>query len=69
MVITIHECGENDYCRINVTVGNNDCRMAWTEKYGTEIRVHRRNLFEVMLEIASWVNNEMCEECLFDVEG
>ena len=67
MVITIYEGYDKGYCWLSITSGNSDCREAWRKKYGGDVRVHCKNLFTVMLEMSSWANNEMCEECVFDV--
>ena len=37
-------------------------------KYGTDIPCTTRNLYTKMVEIAKWCNNEIMEECLFEVE-
>lgn len=68
MVITIYEGFDKEYCYMSLTSGNSECRDAWRKKYGGDVTVHCKNLFTVMLEMSSWANNEMCEECIFDVE-
>ncbi len=71
MVITIYDGFDREkYCYMNMTSGNFECRDAWRKKYGGggDLIVHRKDLLTVMLEISSWANNEMCEECMFDVE-
>ena len=68
MVITIYGGYDKRYCWLGITSGNYDCRDAWRKKYGGNIMVNVGNLFTVMEEISSWANNEMCEECTFDIE-
>lgn len=40
----------------------------WHKKYGSKVVVDIKDLLSVMNEISYWVNNEIGEECMFDVE-
>ena len=41
----------------------------FTDKYDSVVLViPKTNLFEVMTELADWSNNELNEECIFEVE-
>ena len=68
MVITITDGYDKNYCWLSITKGDFDCRDAWRKKYGGDVRVNTKDLLTVMWEISSWANNEMCEECTFDME-
>ena len=56
---------ESVYGDKGVIVGSKDERFQ--KAWGWKNRVSRENLFDVMNEIASWVNNELKEECLFEM--
>ena len=40
----------------------------FSEAWGGSNRVTKANLFTCMKELASWVNNELNEEAIFEVE-
>lgn len=62
MVITIYEGYDNSY----VLLGSKDERFS--KAYGRVVRIPTNLLYKNLSEISAWVNNELGEECLFDVD-
>ena len=62
MTITIYEGIDNSY----VILKSKDERF--TSHYGTNFKVHVCQLFKTMEEMATYINNKLNEECLFEVE-
>ena len=62
MTITIYEGYDKSY----VILGSKDERFS--KEYGSLMRVYTSNLYKDLTEVAKWVNNELGEECLFEVD-
>ena len=62
MIVTIHE--GND--KAHVVLGSKDKRFAqaWGEVYKCPVS----NIYRDLSQITYWCNNELKEECLFEVE-
>ena len=62
MTITIY-----DSVKPNKVIVENK-RDKFVERYGhINIYVDKKDLFSVMQEMSKWVNNELKEECLFEI--
>ena len=61
MVVGIHE--GND--KTHVMLGSKDTRFA--EHWGSIYKVPVSNIYKDLEVVASWVNNALKEECLFEV--
>lgn len=62
MTITIYEGYSIGY----VLLGSKDERFH--RHYGNIVRTSLTCLYATMTDIAKWVNNELGEECLFDID-
>jgi len=64
MVITIYE----GYDKSEVILGSRDeeFRKIWVRSHGAKIRTD--NLYRELCAVASWVNNDLGEECLFEID-
>lgn len=62
MIITIHEGYDKSY----ILLGSKDERYA--KSWGNVHRVRVTDLYRELNSIANWVNNELGEECLFEVD-
>lgn len=62
MTITIYEGHNKTY----ISLGSNDVRFA--NHWGVFYRVPVSNLYKELSDITSWANNELGEECLFEVD-
>jgi len=62
MTITIHE-GYDRHC---ILINSKDERF--TSVYGNDCRISTISLYRDLSNIASWVNNTLGEECLFEVD-
>ena len=62
MTLTIYEGHDKTY----IMLGSHDERFA--KQYGTVYVVPTNNLYRELADIASWCNNELWEECLFEVD-
>ena len=61
MVITIYEGYDKSY----VMLGSKDERFR--KEWGEVVKIPSTMFYRNLSEIASWVNNELDEECLFEV--
>lgn len=67
MTVTIYEGYDKTY----IMLGSKDERFAkaWGRKvYGGAYKVPVSNLYKDLSAVASWANNELGEECLFEVD-
>jgi hypothetical protein len=62
MVITIYEGYDKSY----ILLGAKDERF--TRTWGSTLRIPTDNIYKELGEIASWVNNELGEACLFEID-
>jgi len=62
MTITIYEGYDKTY----IMLGSKDERFAKT--WGSVFKVPTSNIFKDLQQVASWCNNELGEECLFEIE-
>ena len=62
MTITIYEGYDKHY----VLLGSKDERFA--RAWGNVYKVSATNMYRDLSDIASWVNNTLGEECLFEVD-
>lgn len=62
MVITIYEGYDKSY----VLLGSKDERFA--KNYGSVMRVFTNNLYRELADISAWINNDLEEECLFEID-
>ena len=62
MTITIYEGYDKSY----IMLGSKDKRFA--EAWGSVFRVPASNIYKDLASVASWANNELGEECLFEVD-
>ncbi|MBQ6483080.1 MAG: hypothetical protein IJI45_18395 [Anaerolineaceae bacterium] len=62
MIVTIYEGYDDGY----VLLGSKDERFH--QAWGNVVRVSNKNLYRNLTEIATWVNNDLGEECLFEVD-
>ena len=62
MTITIYEGYDNSY----ITLGCKDERF--NRRYGGFLRVPTTSAYKDLAEVASWCNNDLGEECLFEVD-
>lgn len=62
MVITIYEGYDKSY----ILLGSKDERYA--QAWGNVHRVRVTDLYRELASITNWVNNELGEECLFEVD-
>ena len=46
-----------------------DCKdKRFVERYGGRVFAEGRNFYLASVEISKWVNNELKEECLFEID-
>lgn len=62
MTITIYEGYDKSY----IMLGSKDERF--TKAWGSVFKVPTSNIFKDLQQIASWCNNDLGEECLFEIE-
>lgn len=62
MIITIYEGYDKSY----IMLGSKDERFA--KAWGSVFKVPTSNIFKDLQQVASWCNNELGEECLFEIE-
>lgn len=62
MVITIYEGYDNSY----IILGSKDERFA--KEWGSICKIPAKSIYKDFAQIASWVNNDLGEECLFEVD-
>lgn len=62
MTITIYEGNDKSY----VLFGSKDQRFA--QAWGSVFRCPVSNIYRDLSQITTWCNNELKEECLFEVE-
>lgn len=62
MVITIYEGYDNQYVILDAR------RDEFHERYGRILRVPCTEIYKTFAELSNWVNNELLEECLFEVD-
>ena len=62
MTITIYEGYDDSY----VLVGSKDERFRAV--WGNMMTIPTRLVYKNLEEISSWVNNELSEECLFEID-
>ena len=62
MVITIYEGYDKSY----VILGSKN--EEFHKAYGSLVRVSTNGIYTALAEIATWCNNELGEECLFEVD-
>ena len=62
MTLTIYEGYDKSY----VTVSSKDERF--TKEWGSFIRVPASAVYRQLADISKWVNNELEEECLFEID-
>ena len=62
MIITIYEGYDNSYIMLGSK--NKEFRKA----YGEVVKIPNSLIYKNLAEISSWVNNELDEECLFEVD-
>lgn len=62
MTITIYEIPNSNY--VVLKTKNEDFKKRYGESFG----IPEVKLFKTMVEIAIWANNELHEECLFEVD-
>ncbi len=62
MTITIYEGYDSSYVIIKAKNEN------FRKRYGGQLEVPVTELFKTMLEISVWVNNDLGDACLFEVE-
>lgn len=62
MTITIYEGYDSSY----ILLGSKDERFQ--KEWGQAVRVPVGLIYRNLAEIAAWVNNELEEECLFEVD-
>lgn len=63
MIITIYEGYDNSY----IMLGSKD--EVFQKKYGSKLTVNtKRGLYNVLADISNWCNNEIGDECLFEVD-
>lgn len=62
MTITIYEGYTKDYV---ILKSNNE---DFKKKFGEQLNVYcNTRMYKVLSEFSSWVNNELGEECLFEI--
>lgn len=62
MTITIYEGYDKSY----IMLGSKDERFA--KAWGSVFKVPTSNIFKDLQQVASWCNNDLGEECLFEIE-
>lgn len=62
MTITIYEGYDKGY----VLIGSKDKRFS--EAWGDVYKVHKDNLYRDLVILTEWVNNDLGEECLFEID-
>lgn len=62
MTLTVFEGYDNSY----VLVASKDERF--TKAWGKFIRVPSSQVYRQLADIASWVNNSLDEDCLFEID-
>lgn len=62
MTITIYAGYDKTY----ILLGSKDERFG--REFGNTVRIPVTNIYKNLCEIASWCNNELDEECLFEVD-
>lgn len=62
MTITIYQGYDNSY----IMVGSKDERFAAT--WGNVVKVPNNQIYNELSNIAAWVNNDLGEECLFEID-
>ena len=62
MVLTIYEGFDNSY----IMVGGRS--KEFMDRYGSTYRVSKDNFYKALAEISEWANNELGEECLFEID-
>lgn len=62
MIITIYEGYDKSY----VMLGSKDERFS--KAWGNVVKISVSNIYRDLAQICSWCNNELGEECLFEVD-
>lgn len=62
MTLTIYEGFDKSY----VIIGSKDERF--TKAWGQIYRAYAKNLYKDLANLSAWCNNELGEECLFEVD-
>jgi hypothetical protein len=62
MTLTIYKGSDTSY----VLIGSKDERFA--EAWGGVVKVPTNHLYEQLSDIAKWANNDIGEECLFEID-
>ena len=62
MIITIYEGYDNSY----IMLGSKD--EEFRKAYGQIVKVPASLFYRNLAEISSWCNNELGEECLFEID-
>lgn len=62
MIVTVYEGFDNSH----ILLDSKDRRFL--KEYGGSIKAPNGRVYRVMAALASWVNNELGEECLFEVD-
>lgn len=62
MIITIYEGYDKTY----IMLGAKDKRFS--QAWGSVYKVPVSNIYKDLAQVASWVNNELGEECLFEMD-
>jgi hypothetical protein len=56
-----------DAVMIGIASGSSDAREKVLREFGRDMKCKKSDLFDTMSKIADFVENEIGEECLFDV--
>ena len=67
MVIELTWSYARDAVIISIASGNSHAREQFLRAFGRDIKCKKSELFDVMNKIADFVENELGEECLFEV--
>ena len=62
MIITIYEGYTENYVILN---SNHE---EFYKRYGNKYILDNRHIYKELTKISSWVNNDLGEECLFEVD-
>lgn len=62
MIITIYEGYDKSY----IMLGSKN--KEFHKAYGSMVRVSTSGIYPVLADITRWCNNELGEECLFEVD-
>lgn len=62
MIITIRKGYTENYVILTCT------RHEFYKRYGNKYILDNRHVYKELAKISSWVNNELGEECLFEVD-